>query len=499
MKHQNKLTTAALTSLVAISALLTSCNEKNDSEMFVDPVNLAVTSFSLKSNIGAQELDTVFFSIDLNRGLIFNADSLLKGTDISKVVASIKFNSKVSEAVIEMTGGSTRTGEIDYKKNPTDSIDFTGDVTLRVKADDNSIAKSYRIKVNVHNIDTDTLYWSESAVRKLPSRLAKPLKQKTVTQGDDIISMIRENDGTYTIATTDSPSEDDWVTDCVTFPFNPEISSLASTGNALWILSEDGGLYQSADKGGSWTLADNNWATLIGSYGDTVTGIKRQDGAMVFTQYPKLGISEERIPDDFPTEGISNFVTLANKWTLSPVAFFTGGITSAGKLSDCTWAFDGTNWIKLSSGGIPGLAGASVIPYYNYRPSALSNTMLKYSVWMLIGGRMGDGNFNRTVYISYDNGVNWTKGAESLQLPDHIPAMMGCDNIVSDTEMSANLSDAWKVTKKTATRSDYEIDGDVIRWGCPYIYLFGGYAPDGTLYDTVWRGVLSRLTFTPII
>lgn len=488
-----------MTSLVGMSASLSSCNEKKDSEMYLDPVNLAVTSFSLKSNLGDQELDTVFFSIDLNRGLIFNADSLRKGTDVSKVVATIKFNSTVSEAVIEMTGGTTRTGEIDYKNSPTDSIDFTGNVTLRVKADDNSIAKSYRIKVNVHNIDTDTLYWSEAAVRKLPARFADPKEQKTVRQRDDIISIIKESNGTYTRAITDSPSEGDWVKNSMTFPFTPDISSLASTDNALWIISEDGGLYTSTDHGANWTLAENDWTTLIGNYGETVTGIKQQGDTKVFAQYPKLDIAEERIPDDFPTDGISNFVTLTNKWTLSPVAFFSGGSTSSGKLSDCTWAFDGTNWIKLSSGGIPRLKGASVIPYYNYRPSALSNTMLKYSVWMLIGGQMEDGKFNRTVYISYDNGVNWAKGADSLQLPDHIPAMMGCDNIVSDTEMSANLSDAWKVAKRGHTRSGYEIDGDVIRWGCPYIYLFGGYAPDGTLYDTIWRGVLSRLTFTPII
>ncbi|MDE6243060.1 MAG: hypothetical protein K2M14_03515, partial [Muribaculaceae bacterium] len=43
------------------------------------------------------------------------------------------------------------------------------------------------------------------------------------------------------------------------------------------------------------------------------------------------------------------------------------------------------------------------------------------------------------------------------------------------------------------------LDGTTVKWECPYIYLFGGRDADGKLYDTVWRGVINRLTFSPII
>lgn len=488
-----------LAGLITGAATLSSCNEKKDSDMYLAPANLAVTAFKLKSNLGNQELDSVYFSIDLNKRLIFNADSLRKGTDISKVVATITFQGTVSEAKIVMEGGSTRTGEIDYKKNPTDSIDFTGNVTLHVKADDNKIGTSYRIKVNVHQMETDSLYWSETAERKLPSRLANPKHQKTVTMGSNVVTMIEESDNTYTIASTESPATDNWTRNAVTIPFVPQIKTMTATSSSIFMLSDQGDLYETRDLGATWQIAASDWVTLIGAYGETVVGVTEQSGVRKFAQHPKLNLTEEQVPDDFPISGGSNFVTLTNKWTLSPVAFFVGGRTATGTLTAATWAFDGTNWIMLSSGGVPKLEGASVIPYYNFRPSAQSNAMLKYSVWMLVGGRMDNGEFNRTVYISYDNGVNWAKGATSLQLPATIPAMTECDNVVSETDMSANLSDAWKIQRRLSTRSDYELDGDVIRWGCPYIYLFGGYAPDGTLHNTIWRGVLSRLTFTPII
>lgn len=499
MKHLNRLSAIALAGLIAGAATLSSCNEEKDSDLYLSPINLAVTAFKLKSNLGNQELDSVYFSIDLNKGLIFNADSLRKGTDISKVVANITFQGTVSEAKIVMEGGTTRTGEIDYKENPTDSIDFTGNVTLHVKADDNKIGTSYRIKVNVHQMETDSLYWSEAAEHTLPSRLSNPKRQKTVTMGNKVVTMIEESDNTYTIATTESPAGDNWTKTEVSLPFAPQIDTMTATTSAIYMLSDRGELYETQDQGTSWHVSATAWLTLIGTYGETVVGVSEQAGVRKFSQYPKLNLAEEQIPDDFPISGVSNFVTLTNKWTLSPVAFFVGGSTASGALTAATWAFDGTNWIKLSDGGVPELEGASVIPYYNFRPSAQSNAMLKYSVWMLVGGRMANGEFNRTVYISYDNGVNWAKGAASLQLPETIPAMTDCDNVVSATDMSANLSDAWKVRHRLSTRADYELDGDVIRWGCPYIYLFGGYAPDGSLHNTIWRGVLSRLTFTPII
>lgn len=485
--------------LMAGTASLASCNKDKDSDLYLDPVNLAVKSFTLNGGIADQELDTVFFSIDLERRLIFNADSLRKGTDISKVVANITFDNTPSEAVIVMQGGTTREGEIDYRENPTDSIDFTGNVTLRLKSDNDKIGTTYRIKVNVHNIDSDSLYWSEASVAALPSRMPNPMRQKTVEHANNAISIIQEADASYTLAKSDGIDGSGWSKTKLELPFSPEIESLTATSSNLWMLASDGSLYSSDIDGSGWTHTGQTWRTLIGRYNETVVGLRNLDGSIVFAQYPMLDLLQKEAPADFPVSGLSNFVTLSNQWTSSPVAFFSGGRKTDGTLSDRTWAFDGANWITLSQGGLPQIEGAAIIPYYNYRPSASGDYMVQYKVWMLIGGRLSDGKFNRTVYVSYDNAVNWTKAADSVQLPDCIPTMTGCDAIVAETDMQANLSDMWKSRHRTATRAGWTLEGDVISWGCPYIYLFGGYAPDGTLYNTIWRGVLSRLTFTPII
>lgn len=481
-----------------MAALLTSCNSDDDSLEYNDPVNVAVTAFSLRYNSSNLGLDSAYFSIDLDHGVIFNADSLRKGTDISKVVANITFSTNVSSAVISMSGGSVRTGEIDYKENPSDSIDFTGNVTLTVKADNDRMSKTYRIKVNVHKENPDSLVWTDLAKAKLPSRLPDPVAQRTVKLGNRAVCLVQENDGTYTISASSDLYNNIWQSRRVSFPFTPKVETFTASDSELYMLSDDGTLYHSNDLA-TWTSTGQRWSSLIGAYVSTVVGLTTDGDKTVFAQYPAGDLNAAEAPADFPRSGTSNFVTLQNKWTSSPVAFFTGGTKTDGSLSDTTWAFDGAEWIRLSQGGIPALDGSSIIPYYAYRKNSAGDGFNEFTVWMLLGGRKTDGSFNRTVYISYDNGVNWSKGNELLQLPEMIPTMTRCDNVVMGTAKSSDLADAWKVVKRSPRRIKYEVDGETITWECPYIYLFGGYDTDNRLYNTIWQGVLTKLTFAPVI
>ena len=73
---------------------MTACNKddndiNNTASMYVPAV--AVTRFYLKADSKVMNnLDSVFFSIDLENGVIFNADSLPKGTKISTLIPLLK-------------------------------------------------------------------------------------------------------------------------------------------------------------------------------------------------------------------------------------------------------------------------------------------------------------------------------------------------------------------------------------------------------------------------
>lgn len=499
VNYKKLLTYSAFAAILTGSAALTACNEKSDSDPYLNPVNLAVKTFSLKADYNNPGLDSVFFSIDLEHGVIFNADSLRKGTAIDKVIPLITFSSTPSEATIIMSGGTTREGEVDFKENPTDSIDFTGDVQLRVKASKNEIGMTYRIKVNVHQIETDSIFWDEVSYTGAISRLDNPKDMKTVEIGDMPVSVIAERDGSYSVVRYESVIDMKASVAELKLPFEPALQTLCATDDSVWILDTKGELWQADTALTKWSSTGETWTALIGTYNSSAIGLKKSGSSSLYAQYPKENLNETEVAEGFPTSGFSNFVTLANKWTSSPVAFFAGGVNTDGTFSDSTWAFDGTEWICLSTGGIPAVEGPTLVPYYHYRPSADGTSMIEYKVWLLLGGKMADGEFNRDLYISYDNGVNWTLGTQRMQLPEIMPSLYYCDNVVVEIDKSADLSAGWTKAYRHPRRIDFSVSGDEITWECPYIYLFGGFNADNKLNSTIWRGVLGRLTFTPII
>lgn len=502
-----KKTVSALLVFLSVALFATSCNKEEDPKntdetaTVVTLPNVAVTEFSLKADKDvAANLDSVFFSIDLENGVIFNADSLPKGSKIDKIVPVIKYSTYITKAEINMEGGKTRTGVVDYLTNPNDSIDFTGTVTLTLATENEAMKKTYRIKLNVHEEDPDLFVWNETAVAALPSRMPSPVSQKSVRLKDNAVSLIQEADGTYTISNSSDLFSNSWTKHAVSFPFTPEVRSFTATTANLCLLDTDGKLYTSAD-GTSWSDSGQVWNAIIGSYADTAVGLRTGSSGLLYAQYPQRDLVEKAPVSNFPVSGFSNFVTHSNKWTSTPVGFFCGGVSADGSLSNAVWAFDGREWIELTSGGFPGVKGASLIPYFAYRNTSSSTLPEEFEVWMLVGGEKADGEFSRTLYISYDNGVNWRKASETIQLPDAIPAMTGCDNIVMESTEKANLSDAWTLlpTQTRRPRVVWNVEYDTLTWECPYIYLVGGFDPAGHLCNTIWRGVLNRLRFAPVI
>ncbi|MDE6511455.1 MAG: hypothetical protein K2L00_05130, partial [Muribaculaceae bacterium] len=159
------------------------------------------------------------------------------------------------------------------------------------------------------------------------------------------------------------------------------------------------------------------------------------------------------------------------------------------------------HWAVLSEGMTPDVGGATLVPYYVYRKTSSALVQTEFSVWLLIGGQRSDGDNNRVIYASYDNGVNWYGVDRQMQLPDHFPALKGLDGLMVEWPKQASLKDNWTDTASRAlpgmARVKYEVEDYEVYWDCPYIYIFGGMNESGVLNDEIWRGVLNRLTFVP--
>lgn len=501
MKRPNiaRLILPALTLTVLGAA---SCNDKSDPtvDTYGEDSSVAISNFKLKADADVlTRLDTVFFTIDLDNGVIFNADSLPAGTEVTDLIPVITYPESVKEAVITMAGGTKREGEFDYKQHPNDSVDFTGTVTLRLTSQDGENTRDYRLKVNVHKLVGDSLAWDNIAERSLPSRLDNPVNQKSVSHANSAYTLIRESDGSLTMAFNEQMAADSWRTsEITTLPADVDLRSFTATDKDFYILAADGALWQSADAV-SWSATGETWSAITGGYGDVALGIDA--AARNHVSYPAK-YQPIALEADFPRTGLSNMGIMTTKWSVNPIALVAGGYDADGKPSPTVWAFDGRAWAQIANAGMPALADASLIPYTFYRSGTVLWMQTEYSVWLVTGGRTADGSLNRDVLLSYDNGVTWTKAVDYMQLPEMIPSMYATDALVINYERKADLADNWlKMPSRRIPRRliDYTLDGYEITWKCPYIYLFGGYDAEGRLYNTIWRGVLNRLVFTPIV
>lgn len=500
---------AILTALTLIVSASCNSSDNGDSEPTVLSANTLVTSFSLQENDSVMTLlDSIPFSIDVNKRLIYNPDSLPKGTNITRLVPSITLASATSVGEISITGATTMADTtFTYSASATDSIDFTGRVTLTVKAADGISTKEYLLKVNVHQVESDSLYWNKLSRRNLPGSLTDPEAQKTVSANGTTYCLVAEG-GRYTISSSTDISTNNWNKQTVSFAFVPDVNSLTATDCALYLLSTGGSLYKSTDGGLNWSATGKRYHSLIAGYGSTLLGVAATDNGY-FTTALTDGGEETSTPaaKDFPVKGFSQAIAYNSSWGLSEMLFMVGGEMADGNLTGATWGYDGKQWESIGNRQLPKLSGMTLVSYYYFQRTT-SGTYTQFPVVMAMGGRAADGKLSNKVYISYNNGLDWKLGDELLQLPDYMPDFYGAQAIVSTTTFEATrAASVWQpiaprhlpvwlmVDDAPATRTA----SPVTSWDCPYIYVFGGYSAGGTLHNSIWKGVVNRLTFKPII
>lgn len=489
--------------VLALFAVSCSESEDLDEYVYVKSSNVAVTSFSLESNDKIlHNLDSVHFTIDLQNRLIFNADSLPVGTKITKLVTKITFP-VVSSIEMKIKDGEVMKNEtLDYTKHEKDSIDFTGDVKLIVVSEDMKSSAEYTVKVNVHKMKPDSLYWNQMARRNLPA-YTEPLNQKTVKFKDNLYCLIREAKQ-YLMSTVANPSSGKWNISKVVFSFEPQIGSFTAGAEAMFILDKDGALYQSAN-GVDWNATGSNFYSLIGDYKGNMCGVIKDGNVYKHDIYPRpAGYTPVEVDAKFPISGFSQTVYVENKWQTSSQMLFIGGLDQNGRKSGEMWGFDGENWAQTSDRSVPGATGMTLFPYYNFIVSTGWVTT-KYNALIAVGGNNEKGEVVKNVYISYDNGVNWKLGDDLLQFPTYIPAFSFAQAFVLDSEMVSRSADSWEYFPSKdlpvwnwVVTSPLSRSGNETKWDCPYVYLVGGVNAQGELYNNIWKGVINRLSFKPL-
>lgn len=486
--------------LLAIA--LASCNSAQEEATVSAYESTVIDGFSLQKNDELlANLDSVFFSIDLNTAQIYNADSLPKGTDVSKLTVKISTGT-VKGVTLTVNRGEKGDTVYNYITSQNDSIDFTQPVTMRVTSLSGA-SRDYQIKVNVHKSDPDLLMWSRTERTELPGASAQVAAQKTVEFKGEAVTFVKLADGSAKVSVTANPSEG-WETMTASLPAGADVRSLTASDNALYILDSAGALYTASEAGGAWTSTGVKASSLLGGYRGSVMLVANASGKYRLEAYPALdGFNPADAPADFPVSGCSNMLCYSSEWTPEVTAVIAGGLDRDGIPVPAAWAFDGGRWAKISDGSLPAASGISIVPYFAFKTND-NWTVSRETVVLAFGGLLADGSLNRSVYISWDRGINWRRASNSMALPEYIPDFAFADALVFSSVLSARGGSDWAAfpsaplprwwTVQPASRAVSAPS----EWDCPFIYLFGGEDADAATYNTVWRGVVNRLTFKPL-
>ncbi len=504
---------AYISAVVVIAAGLTACNSDDNSGYSTEDTgytsetmysSTAITSFNLKANQKVlANLDSIFFTIDLNGGRIFNADSLPYGTKITKLIPNIGTSGSSKIEILVRNSSVMNDTTITYTTSMRDSIDFSaGGIIVQVTSLNEQYTRNYTVNVNVHKVKSDSLVWDKVAWRQLPGN---PVKQRTLVHNGKVMTYTVDTNGNYSLMTTDNPAGDDATTQSVTLPAGMDVRSIAATDDALFGLTDDGSLYTSAD-GTAWSATGERWSHIYGGYGTTLLGVKKSGNDYYHATYPDNG-RHDAVSADCPISGTSDILIFDSKWNDNPQAYFTGGRIANGNFTGATWSYDGTVWAKISQTPIERpMEGITMFPYFTFRTSGKSWRVTREATLFAFGGKDETGVFP-IVYISKDLGINWSKAGSLLQVPDYIPSMACADAVVWESTLGRSCSGSWNempLPSAPAWLMPLDEAGsravtEVTSWQCPYIYLYGGDNASGMLYPQVWRGVINRLTFKPLI
>lgn len=485
-------------------ASLASCN--SDDVYETDPLDfsgVAVKGFSLKADKDVlNNLDSVFFSIDLVSAQIYNADSLPYGTKTDKLMVEI-----TSDAVSEMHlifQGEDGEQEIDYIGSSNAEIDFSrGPVRLHLVSGDGQNTRDYTIKVNVHNMVPDSLYWASVNRAQIPGSLSAPAVQRSVRFADKAYCLTASSSADYCMAVSDNLYDNVWTSSPVSFGEAVNVRSLSATSSSLYILTASGRLLVSAD-GMSWSDTGEVWTSITAPYADRLLGVKTVGTRYVHAEYPASSADDTELEDGFPLSGNAGAIVVDSKWSATSQVLTVGGRDKNGALTGDTWAFDGSAWACIGS-RLPAGEGYAVAQYTVCETDTVTWRVKESSVLLAIGGRKADG-VSRDVYISRDLGLNWSKAFEELLLPEYIPALYDADMLVFDTmlphESSATARGWMEMPVKTPLALQSvplsRAVAPITSWECPFLYLIGGIKADGSLQPYMWRGAVNHFRFRPL-
>lgn len=228
--------------LFAATSIMTSCLD-NDVEQITYTSETSITGFSLgtlninrigkdKNGLDSHYVDTLDcsnypFTIDQINRIITNKDSLPVGTYIDKVITNITYDAGV-------LAYKPKGSDHDTIWTSTDSIDFTEPVEFKVYAYSGVEGKPYKVTINVHQQEPDTISWKK--FDNNPFSAGNLSEQKAVYANGKVYVFGKNGNGThieYSDVANDNPSS--WIPVTINITDVDTYSATAWAGNIYFL------------------------------------------------------------------------------------------------------------------------------------------------------------------------------------------------------------------------------------------------------------------------
>lgn len=254
-----------LYSFLFFSLLFLSYSCNNDNTVDYGPSQLSAdaqiyaftlkgTPVSKKDSIAYPILAKTKFTIDQFAQEIYNVDSLPYQMTLRGFIATVTYgNANPSKVEVIFRNSNDSIAEW----NGTDSINFSkNDISLKVTPQNAnaSSAKTYAIKLNIHQIDPDTIIWKQISSLNYTQSSA----QEKVLLHNEIFYRFNIANGVVSLQTAvkNDPAPT-WSNQAVSgLPNNISLKSITYFGNNFFAVSQSGDSYYSSDAS-SWYKANN--------------------------------------------------------------------------------------------------------------------------------------------------------------------------------------------------------------------------------------------------
>ena len=409
-----------IVSLFIAACTISSCLDSDVVE-YEFSSNASITAFSITDSIVTyypavvDGIDTTLstavvgtdypFVINQNEGLIYNADSLPVGTDVSKVVVDITAD----------TEGIYIVAETDSLWEDTDSLNFEKPIQFKVLAEIGSFGRTYTAKINVHQQEPDSLNWTQ-----METNFPKTIQKQKAVYANNCIYVFAEND-TQVVMTKATDGKNWSEPAAIDITTKADYSSVMVWGNQFYILAENN-LYSSTN-GLQWTKVESEQkiarllANMDTEYNHKMIGVDAEN-YYIESEDGIVWNRHETMPAEFPTSQTS-FVSYAldtNDHLGRVILIGENGIATDTITS--VWAALSTesHWTDF------------LVEGQDYACPKLENSQLiQYNNQLYMFG--GPGQYNgkiqpfEYIYASEDNGISWKAITEKAMFPQEFNAL----------------------------------------------------------------------------